>query len=93
MNEVLEAWCTNVVMLKREHASYRQCLYLEPMTYPFNFGDDPDYDSDLGPVLRWLISEELCSIWLTDSQSGFRFWDLGQTRDTRQASVLNVHLV
>ena len=33
---------------KKEHASHRQCLCLEPMTYPLNFGDDPDYDSDLG---------------------------------------------
>ena len=34
-------------------------LYLDPMTYPLHFGDDPDYDPDAGSGMRPLTLEAL----------------------------------
>ena len=68
---VLEAWCTNDVMSQsgREPSlgSAYITLYLGPMTYPLNFGDDPDCDPDAGPGFLSLNSAEVFSLSLTYS--------------------------
>ena len=49
---------------KWERTFPRQChiiLYLGPMTYPLNSGDDPDYDLDAGPGLSSFMLVEVCS--------------------------------